>query len=144
MEEQNKTCKTKGKTYSDQEIVNAITEAKGNISKASKILGMSSFLYQRVKKSPEIMEQYKQCQVKKREEIDDILFEMAKTGDIKAIRLFMEYNEKFTVPNYLGIKAEDEKMGTEVIVGFKTIPAKNESNNCPDGSPLYDLDVNKD
>lgn len=147
----------KKKVYTDFQIFNAVTACNGNIRQARLMLKMSIHIYKRIKDSPLLREQIDNYLAEKAEEtieqaetLKQVLFEQAKMGDTKAIKLFMDkYDKFFNINNLSGINniiegKQPQITQTEVVVGFKTITAEEENtdNECPDGSPLYELDEN--
>ena len=139
-----KNRKGRPKIVSDQQILNALIASEGRIDKAQEMLGMSSFLYQRIRDTPSIKEKLKEHIARQTEMVAGVMFKEAMKGDIKFCTLYWEKFGKFSVPNFMGINNEvpdsEKQTESEVIVRFKTVSADDEENVCPDGSPTYELD----
>lgn len=145
----------KNNTYQDTQILEAIIACGGNLRKARLMLGMSVHIYKRVESSPILKEkinnyfaQQAEDTIEQAQELKQVLFEKAKSGDTKALKLYLDTYENFFKINSLselnnvidGKQISTAK--TEVIVGFKTVAAKEKDadEKCPDGTPLYELD----
>lgn len=109
------------------------------------MLGMSAFLYQRIRDTPSIKEKLKEHFARQTEMVAGVMFKEAMKGDIKFCTLYWEKFGKFSVPNFMAINEDPNseiQKESEMIVRFKTVSAEeeDEQNVCPDGSPIYDLD----